>query len=401
MSSGSLPIPVETILPAAPHAAKPGPTLHELDHGHEGHLKPPRSTLIELTKHCNLNCVHCYIVDNSARHELTTAEVIDILTQLADLGVLTVVLSGGEILLRRDWFELAQAATRLRFSVVLFTNGTLITPAIADQMASLKLQKVEISLHGTTESTVEAVTQVRGAYGRILQGIRLLRARGVHVCLKANLLKANFEEAVDMARQARALGCSLRPINSFIAPRLDDDPDPLQHQTSLEELTAASRQQFRIFSNEALLAPPEHPCGSANQYVCAIGADKWVVSADGYLYPCHGWRVRGFNLRQVRIAEVAGRMEELFPEVAPLTVSDIHQCADGHQTFRYQHCPAMAYRLYGDPRAHIQANCDLVRAQEIAHGEAMAQRGLPTGADHAPHDAPDVQVRAQAAPLRE
>ena len=350
----------------------------------------PRAALVELTAHCNLNCVHCYIVDNRARGELTTAEAIDILEQLAELGVLMLTLSGGEILLRRDWYTIATAARRLKFSLCLFTNATLITPAIADQIAQLNPQKVEVSLHGSRTETVDAITRVIGSYAKILEGIRLLRERQVRVKVKANLLNENLDEAREFTAQARQLGVQLRTVSPFILPRLDNDPATQRHMTSREDMTAYHHEEFQRLSNEEFLQQVRHPCHSEKR-VCAIGVSEWVVSADARLYPCFNWRLRGFNLRQVRIADVAGRMEELYHEMVDLTNGDLESCAEGHHLFRH-HCGALSLRLHGDVRAHIPGFCDQAHAEEDALRAVAQERGL------AIEDPAVVPVRGPATP---
>ena len=87
----------------------------------------PFSVLWELTHVCNLDCVMCYNVRQD-QPELTTAECLDILEQLAAAGTLRLTLTGGEILSRRDFFVIAERARALGFALDLKTNGTLITP---------------------------------------------------------------------------------------------------------------------------------------------------------------------------------------------------------------------------------------------------------------------------------
>lgn len=125
--------------------------------------------------------------------------------------------------------------------------------------------------------------------------------------------------------------------------------------------------------NEALLEQVKHPCHSEGR-VCAIGSE-WAISADAWLYPCFNWRVRGFNLRRVRIADVAGRMEELYPEMVDLKQEDLASCDEGHRLSRH-HCGALALRLHGDVRAHVQGFCDQAHAEEDALRAVAAERGM-------------------------
>src|SRR5580704_4476639 len=85
----------------------------------------PISVQVDLTYRCNERCVHCYL-DHDDHGEMTTAEVIDVLAQLASAGTLFLTLSGGELLLRTDFFEVLSRARELQFDVKIKTNAILI-----------------------------------------------------------------------------------------------------------------------------------------------------------------------------------------------------------------------------------------------------------------------------------
>src|SRR5262249_38088915 len=105
----------------------------------------PLDVCLELTHHCNFRCQHCYIPDFLAPDMLSTERVLGLLEELAEMGTLYLTLSGGEMLLRRDWLEIARHARSLGFSLRLFTNGALVTDEVADAMATLDCV-VEVSL---------------------------------------------------------------------------------------------------------------------------------------------------------------------------------------------------------------------------------------------------------------
>ncbi len=106
--------------------------------------KGPRlgSLDIELTERCNNDCIHCCINlpanDRDAKaKEMTTGQIKGILTQAAQLGCLRVRFTGGEPLLRPDFEQLYLFARRLGKKVLIFTNGRLITPQLADLLARI------------------------------------------------------------------------------------------------------------------------------------------------------------------------------------------------------------------------------------------------------------------------
>ena len=96
-------------------------------------LNIPLGVQLDLTYRCNERCVHCYL-DHDDHGEMNTAEIKDLLDQMAAAGVFFLTISGGEILMRRDFFEILEHARRLMFSVRLKTNAVMIHEAEADRI---------------------------------------------------------------------------------------------------------------------------------------------------------------------------------------------------------------------------------------------------------------------------
>ncbi len=358
-----------------------------------------KSAFLELTKHCNLNCVHCYVVDNTHRNELTTEEVKRFLDELAAEGFLLLQLTGGEVLLRKDFFELAQYAKQRRFNLTIFTNGTLITEAVADRFASLRPYRVEISLHGVTPETCDAVTAVAGSYEQILQGVRRLKARAVPVMLKANVLDLNVQEVTHVRRIARELGVGFRTFDPAIFPRFSGDRSSVDHAASVEGLQGAMVESFRVLSEQELQVALSHPCPAADNRPCDIGSDSQVtIGADGYLYPCPLYRFHGFNLRKMSFHDAYHRKHELIPEVIHARWDDLEKCPDCDAAGHYHHCFANAMRLTGNPLAHIPVNHRMAQATAQAYAQVLQERQAGTSAsDGAPPSGIETSIPAVAA----
>jgi MoaA/NifB/PqqE/SkfB family radical SAM enzyme len=109
----------------------------------------PLSGSIELDLRCNLRCLHCYRDGEWPKGILDTEEVKSVLDQLAEAGTLWLLLTGGEIFLRPDFFEIYDHARKLGLLVTLFTNGTMITEKIADRLQKDPPDAVEISPMGS------------------------------------------------------------------------------------------------------------------------------------------------------------------------------------------------------------------------------------------------------------
>jgi MoaA/NifB/PqqE/SkfB family radical SAM enzyme len=173
--------------------------------------RQPVSGTFELTARCNLACGMCYIRkpanDRHERsHELTAAQWVDVTQQAVGAGMVFLTLTGGEILIRKDFFDLYEPMTQMGLVITLFTNATAITPAVAKRLAQSPPSRVEISLYGASEAAYERVTGTTNAYDKCLRGIRLLADAGVNVVVKSTLTKYNAHELDLMKRMAAEWG---------------------------------------------------------------------------------------------------------------------------------------------------------------------------------------------------
>ncbi|MBI4492842.1 MAG: radical SAM protein [Chloroflexi bacterium] len=151
-----------------------------------------------VSRRCNLACVHCYAAAGNKHFpgELSTSEATTMLQDLAAFGVPVLLLSGGEPLIRPDLLELAALARSLGLRITLSTNGTLITPAVAERLKTIGVGYVGISLDGL-EPTHDRFRGQEGAFQAALQGIRNCRAAGLKVGVRLTLTR---HTVVDLAQ---------------------------------------------------------------------------------------------------------------------------------------------------------------------------------------------------------
>ena len=147
-------------------------------------------------------------------------------------------ISGGEPLVREDFFEIAEYARRLNFALRIFTNATLINSKVADKIKKLKPIAVEVSLYGL-EETHDEITQVKGSFKRTVNGIKLLTKRRVNVLAKCTLLKQNIYEIWELKRFVeKDLKIKMRGIGGGLALSPCDDGNlrPLNYLPTDEQL---------------------------------------------------------------------------------------------------------------------------------------------------------------------
>ena len=139
----------------------------------------PLSVQVDLTYRCNERCVHCYL-DHDDHGEMTTAEIKHLLEEMAEAGVFILTLSGGEILLRKDFFEILEYARRkLLFCVKLKTNAILIREREAARIRDLGVESIQISIYSHRPEVHDAITLVPGSLKRSVDAIRFLKAQGL------------------------------------------------------------------------------------------------------------------------------------------------------------------------------------------------------------------------------
>jgi len=204
----------------------------------------PLSVQLDLTYRCNERCIHCYL-DHDDHGEMTTAEIKDLLDQMADAGVFYLTISGGEILMRRDFFGILEHARLRTFCIKLKTNGVLLRKQEADRIKALGVESVQISIYSHRHEVHDAITKRPGSLRRSIEAVRLLREHGLHVVMANVLMSQNVNDYRGVRELASELGAQF-VVDPTITPMMDGDRSIL----ALNVDEAALREVFR---NEALV----------------------------------------------------------------------------------------------------------------------------------------------------
>jgi len=148
-----------------------------------------------VTRRCNLKCLHCYAQaeKENGHDEISTTKAREIIQDLADFGVPVILFSGGEPLVRKDIFELAELAVSKGMRAVISTNGTLIDRSTARKLKSIGLSYVGISLDGG-ESVHDRFRGVPGTFQKAMQGLGNCQREDLKVGLRFTIYKDNFQE---------------------------------------------------------------------------------------------------------------------------------------------------------------------------------------------------------------
>ena len=327
----------------------------------------PLSGSIELDLRCNLRCLHCYRDGEWPKGILETDEVKSILDQIAEAGTIWLLLTGGEIFLRPDFFEIYDHARKLGLLVTLFTNGTTITERIADRLQKDPPDSVEISLYGFTKETYEAVTGIPGSHEKCYRGVELLWERGVPLKLKTVAMRTNQHEIPDMARFAESKGLHFK-FDTMIQANFNGSLMPCNVRLSPVEAVALEFSDQNRVEDYRKYFEPRKEYRSSKVFSCGAGSRTFHVDPYGQMKMCLLLREPEFSLRKMTFRQI---WDEMFPPAYSRMRSPNHQCNSCNLVSLCGKCPAWSQSEKGDLEARIEWSCEMGhrRAQKLGHYE--------------------------------
>jgi MoaA/NifB/PqqE/SkfB family radical SAM enzyme len=304
----------------------------------------PLAVMVEVNHACPLDCVQCYIGEDPKERPLSLDEYRRVFDELATEGTLFLTVTGGEIFLRKDLLAILRGARDRGFVLTCFTSGTLITPALADEIAALAPCAVEITVYSVTPAVHDAITRRAGSSARTLEAVRLLRERGVPVVVKAPLMTLNAGAYREVAAFAESVGASHR-FDVTIAPRRDRDVAPLGYQLVASRIGTLGRDPLLADTVERREA-----CG-ADSGTC--GAGRWAcdISPSGEVYPCLAfpYGVSAGSLRTRSFREI-WHAAPLMQRLRRLSARELTDAAGdcGHGAGECARCLGFLLTIHGD-----------------------------------------------------
>jgi radical SAM protein with 4Fe4S-binding SPASM domain len=315
----------------------------------------PLSVQLDLTYRCNERCVHCYL-DHDDHGEMTTAEIKHLLDEMAEAGVFILTLSGGEIFLRKDFFEILEYARRtLLFCVKLKTNAILVREREAARLRDLGVESIQISIYSHRPEVHDAITLVPGSLKRSLDAVKFLKAQGLRVVL-ANVLMVQNAQDYRARALAEELGveCTLDPT---ITPMMDGDRGVLSlnvDQTALREVFRDQELVGDVDEFCAIAAPADE--NSLAALPCSAGHTTCYVSPYGEVFPCVQFPLPTGNVRTQRFLDI-WRHSDQMNDVRSIRLKDLTTCTSCSHVSNCTRCPGLAY-MEGNMRGPSSQDCE-------------------------------------------
>ncbi len=328
-------------------------------------LNIPLNVQLDLTYRCNERCIHCYL-DHDDHGEMTTAEIKDLLDQMADAGVFYLTISGGEIMMRRDFFEILEHARFRTFSIKLKTNGVLIREKEAARLRELGVEGVQISVYSHIAEVHDEITKMPGSFRQTIDAVRFLGQQGLHVTLANVLMTQNAADYPGVKALATELGATFT-IDPTITPMMDGDRSILNLNVNQTQLQEVFRDSALVGNVEEFCAPPMSVDEDAlNMLPCSAGHTACYVSPYGDVYPCVQFPMACGNVRETKFADIWRDSPQL-KEVRSITLRDMPTCSQCTHGSSCTRCPGLAF-LEGNMRGPSYQDCQ----------KSYARTGIPS-----------------------
>jgi radical SAM protein with 4Fe4S-binding SPASM domain len=328
-------------------------------------LGVPLSVQLDLTYRCNEKCVHCYL-DHDDHGEMTTAEIKHLLREMAEAGVFILTLSGGEIFMRKDFFEILECARALTFCIKLKTNAVLIREAQAARIRELGVESIQVSIYSYRPEVHDAITKVPGSLRRSVDAIRFLKSQGLKVIIANVLMTENMHDYHGVRALADELGteCTLDPT---VTPMMDGDRSVLELNAGESALRTLFRDETFVGNAEEFCALPSPPDEETmGSLPCGAGHTACYVSPYGEFYPCVQFPLSCGNVRQQRFIDIWRDSEQL-KEVRSIRLRDLSSCSQCKHGSTCTRCPGLAF-MEGNMRGPSTADCE----------KSFARTGIPS-----------------------
>lgn len=327
----------------------------------------------DVTYACNLRCKHCYSTAGKPwKDELTTEEAMKAIDVLAEAGVTAVAFSGGEPLIRRDFFELASYASKHGMFVAVATNGTMITKEVAERMRESGISFVQISLDGKRDAH-EEFRGIKGIYDRVIEGITNTRDADLITCISTTATKLNAHDIPEVMDLAEELGVEWFMLYNFIPTgrgSFEIDLTPEEKEELLRELwnrlkatginfMSTAPYYSRIAIQEESEVVPTHfynprlegRLRNLAEFIGGCGCGRFYVAmrANGDIEPCVFFPLKIANIKDFTSDEDFLRFWRENEVLKKLRNKDeIEVCGDCRFRYVCGGCRARAYAYFKD-----------------------------------------------------
>ena len=344
----------------------------------------PKWIAWEITRRCNLKCVHCRSSSYLGAPEggFSTAEALKLIDDIAGYAKPVLVLSGGEPLMRPDVWDLAAHGTARGLRMCLATNGVLVDDAACARMKETGIRMVSLSLDGASAPVHDDFRQQPGAFDATVRATERLKAHGIPFLVNSSFTKRNQDEIPKIYRLAKELGATAwymflivptgrgaEILNELVTAEdynriLDWHYETEKGEDDLLMRPTCAPHYYRIVLEKNRGRPPEDKLqrrsltfSTGGGKGCIAGQTICLIDCFGEVHPCSYMAASGGNVKVTPFREIWER-SPLFQELRDFTRYQ-GRCGSCEYLNVCGGCRARAEAIHGDRLAE-EPFCDYV-----------------------------------------
>ena len=341
-------------------------------------LGRPSDIIWNITNRCNLLCDHCYMAadGHTKPEQLSDEEAMALVHQMAELGVPALFLSGGEPMMRKNFWEILETARANDIHVTISTNATMIDRDVAKRLKANGIDWIATSVYGP-EKFHDDLVGVPGTWRRVMDAITVLREEGVGVALKTAVSKDTLPFIPHIVRKAKDMDCGLIYLCDLITSGRSEGEEDAR-------VTAAQWREFATSIVDDMLDPDvhlEYDIGALPSMIpylaelftergvdvtnglerlkvvsaCPVGKGHMNINSEGGIMPCQfaqDWTIG--NIREMSLTEAVQVLYEYDTQDAKGWCSD----AECEYSRICRGCRTKAFHEFGDPMG-VDTTCIL------------------------------------------
>lgn len=267
---------------------------------------------IDISSHCNENCVHCYIPSKN-KCSMMSEEVFDrVLEQCISMNVLNITLSGGEPMLNPNLKSFLLKCRDANFSVNILSNLTCLSDGLLELIKANPLISVQTSLYAMNEDIHDSITRNKGSYKKTLTSIMKLHECNIPMQINCSIMKQNrycYQEVLDFAQSLNVEASSDYSLFGCYDKSEENLECRINPPDVLEIIDKDCKNENKL---KDMVQSIDAKRVNDTDSICSVCKSSLCISNNGDVYPCEGWQ-------QMILGNVISSSLKYIWEDAPLT----------------------------------------------------------------------------------
>ncbi len=310
------------------------------------------TTTIEITTKCNWKCKHCYLPQHNDKG-LDTEKIFELLSELRQLGVYDIVLTGGELFTRKDIMHIIRKIRNMHFRLTLFTNLSLLNSDIIKELSYCCLDKITCTIFSLDEKIHDYITGVPGSLKNTMKNIEHIIFKKIPLEVKTVITKYNVNSYESIREFCKNKGVMFA-LDFVILPLSDGNCSNYELKIDNEQMFKYIERLDEIKGFEALQ--------NEDDFLCSDLKFSIYIKSNGDVNPCPAWPHKLGNVLEQSVFKIWNSNETM--SVRNLKKKNRKDCINCDKFNYCTFCPGTAMLETGDMLNKYSSACELSKIRK-------------------------------------